>query len=265
MEIKNIKCWNDFEQEIENLYFYAENFQDDQAVSAVSAPLFRGQGNSGWPLETTLDRVKKGCSMSEYYLILQNNKPIIESFTDRNWKIPKFEEPRKTLWVTPDINVYSFMAYLRHHKFPSPLLDWTRSPYLAAFFAASDIKSNTNLAIFAYIEDIGQGKTAEGKKATISSLGPDITTHKRHHLQQCEYTVCTKKIDSKMYYCGHEEVFTEDNPDQDLLKKYILPSSERKNILKKLDLMNINAYSLLHNEEGLMDTLSIREFFIEKF
>src|SRR5579871_975887 len=34
---------------------------------------------------------------------------------------------------------YDYMAYLRHHGFPSPLLDWTRSPYVAAFFAFRDL------------------------------------------------------------------------------------------------------------------------------
>jgi len=27
------------------------------------------------------------------------------------------------------------MTRLRHHGFPSPLLDWPQSPYIAAFFA----------------------------------------------------------------------------------------------------------------------------------
>jgi hypothetical protein len=30
---------------------------------------------------------------------------------------------------------YDFMTRLRHHGFPSPLLDWPQSPYTAAFFA----------------------------------------------------------------------------------------------------------------------------------
>jgi FRG domain len=29
---------------------------------------------------------------------------------------------------------YDLLIYTRHHGFPSPLLDWTRSAYIAAFF-----------------------------------------------------------------------------------------------------------------------------------
>jgi hypothetical protein len=46
--------------------------------------------------------------------------------------------------------------------------------------------------------------------------------------------------------------------DYNLCKKYILPSSERTKVLNKLDQMNINAFSLFGNEEGLMDMLAWR-------
>jgi hypothetical protein len=188
-------------------------------------------------------------------------KPIIESYTNKCWELQKFKEPEDSFMIHFDIKEYAFMVYLRHHKFPSPLLDWTRSPYIAAFFAFNDILLKKDVAIFAYVEYSGQGKSGIGNQPTISTLGPTVTTHKRHHLQQCEYSICTKKENGKIYYSDHEDVFNKNDPKQDLLKKYILPFSEKNKFLEKLDLMNINAYSLFDNEESLMNTLSIREFF----
>lgn len=40
---------------------------------------------------------------------------------------------------------YGFMTRLRHHGFPSPLLDWPQSPYIAAFFAFNKKKIVTML------------------------------------------------------------------------------------------------------------------------
>ncbi|HQU28819.1 MAG TPA: hypothetical protein PKZ24_06645, partial [Nitrospirales bacterium] len=60
----------------------------------------------------------------------------------------------------------------------------------------------------------------------------------------------------------HEEAFTQNTKSQDQLTKFILPKSERTKVLEKLNLMNVNAYSLFGNEKGLMETLAYKE--IEK-
>lgn len=46
------------------------------------------------------------------------------------------------------------------------------------------------------------------------------------------------------------------------MTKFVLPKSERAKVLEKLNIMNVNAYSLFGNEEGLMETLAYQE--IEK-
>jgi hypothetical protein len=38
---------------------------------------------------------------------------------------------------------YKYFVCLRHYGFPSPLLDWSRSPYFAALFAFSGATQNS--------------------------------------------------------------------------------------------------------------------------
>ena len=56
-----------------------------------------------------------------------------------------------------------YLAYLRHHGFPSPLLDWTKSPYIAAYFAMVNApqKEVKKVSVFAYLESPTGGKTVE--------------------------------------------------------------------------------------------------------
>ena len=102
-------------------------------------------------------------------------------------------------------------------------------------------------------------------KPRIDVVGPYIDTHTRHFLQQSRYTICSKSLNidvkelkemNKVYF-SHEAV--QFQREQDILKKYTLPASERKKVMGKLDLMNINSFTLFGGDENLMSTLAYRE------
>jgi FRG domain-containing protein len=240
--------------------------------------LFRGQENASWKLKTTLERECPGLlSMEEYYKAILRIRGHIESVTGNAWSVPDFNEFRKILSRietyhlenSSQIPALTYMVYLRHHGFPSPLLDWTFSPYIAAYFAFRR-KSNKccdKVSIFAYSEIPNDMKSTSNAPA-IYSLNPRLTTHKRHFLQQSKYTVCFKidrlmkpphEPETTVEFTSHEAVFSEENHEQDVLYKYVLPSSERDKVLRLLDAHNLNAFSLFGTEEALMETLLLRE------
>lgn len=250
--------WDDFEAAIAQLQRFREAKIQEHKFS-ISELLFRGQADDSWGLVTTLERYTKDCiSLRLYHRYLQHIKPAVESYTGRVWELGDssgFETDH--IFNLPG---YSMMVYARHHGFPSPLLDWTLSPYIALFFAFSSHSDSARAAVYGFIE------TPEGAKAgwvgapQILGQGPYTTTHERHFTQQARYTICIEKPCNEWTYSSHDSYFSKSNDEQDFLRKITIPRKIRPEILRRLDLMNINEYSLFKSEEGLMSMLAFREF-----
>jgi hypothetical protein len=269
MEEINIKSWKQYEKVIEYLDNVKLKYQEATS-HLVSDYLFRGQQDSKWLLETTLDRfLPKEISIKNYYRLIYQVKPKIETFTGKQWDLPSLEE--YSSWADNIFSPYSgkfkeyeYMAYLRHHGFPSPLLDWTASPYVAAFFAFRSVNKNTkNISIFSYLERPTGMKHTNIGSSYIRTLGPYVRSHKRHFYQQSQYTICIKCSDDESYYVKHQEIIEKDEKQQDLIWKINIPSTENKIALEKLNRMNINAFSLFGTEDSLLDTIATTDILLK--
>lgn len=263
---KNLTSWEEYEREVRNLMALRDRKCSD-VQTYVSPMLFRGQSDSAWRLNTTLERYSpKSLKVVDYYHIIHSAKYQIESLTEQNWNIPT--PPDYNKWIEKEVSFgnfdlpgYDYMVYLRHHGFPSPLLDWSQSPYIAAFFAFCNGSSRAQyVSVYVFIEYFGQGKAGSKGQPRICGRGPYVRSHRRHVLQQCEYTICTNYIENQWFYACHEDVLSKNDDGQDMIWKLNIPSIERTNVLKLLDQYNGNAYLLFGSEESLMDTLAFREF-----
>lgn len=265
----NLDTWEEFEDYVSRLASLRS--ERITTVSSTHPPyvskyLFRGQSDSEWPLTTTLERFTgKLLTLNEYYRILRATKPQVETFTGKTWEeIGDTEQISSRSFLLSGLPAYEYCVYLRHHGFPSPLLDWTRSPYVAAYFAFQNVCSTAKCAsIYAYCEYTEGHKSGSSSSPEIAGLGSYVRSHRRHFQQQSQYTICTKHNGTELFFARHSDVFAVNSEEQDELWKFNIPNSERNNILERLEQFNINSFSLFGSEESLMETLSIREIFLE--
>src|SRR5689334_12744842 len=84
--------------------------------------VFRGHGDAGWALETSLERATSSLPHRTVEDVLMN------AFRQGAHLFEKH--------LPPADDDLSWLALMQHYGLPTRLLDWTRSPHVAAYFAA---------------------------------------------------------------------------------------------------------------------------------
>lgn len=228
--------------------------------------LFRGQSDSEWELKTTLERTTtRRYSIPHYLQRADSVVNEIESVTGRKWQFPPYPAILKELAdcqdsLRPYLPCYEFLVYLRHHGFPSPLLDWTRSPYIAAYFALEQPSNAERCSVVAFIETPDGGKMLSGGDVLVTSMGPYITTHNRHFAQKASYTIATQwDNDAKVHhFCSHHAVTPPLDGIQNVFIKITIPRRDRILALRQLEDYNISRYTLYQSEDSLVWSLGLR-------
>jgi len=255
-------------REIEEIAATLEREANDNKpdeLSYISPILYRGQARSSWTLQTTLERAgKSDLHLNDYIRYIARVKPAIEALTSQKFQFAwGNEQEEQTRFMLSRVKLlqgqYEFMVYLRHHGFPTPLLDWSRSLYVALYFALCDATEAEPAALYMYIESLGHGKGGVVGSPEISSTGKEGTAHKRHRIQQSDYQACVAKNDHRWFLPKHENVLGGPSDLSDRLVKVAIDPSANLSVLRALDRMNVNAFSLYGTEEALMRTLAFRE------
>ena len=230
----------------------------------LSPLLYRGHADSRWGLRTTLERYtsSQSSAVSVYYQIVRSASGKIESLQLEDIP-PKtgdflFDQNNQSLTSLSQI---AYLAFLRHHGFPSPLLDWTYSFFIATFFAFHQKKEDAaSASVYVYQKSWRPGQYFFPEKPCIYQISHNPITHRRHYLQQSTYTVSGYKSGGQWFFVNHEASIKKRESEQDLVWKIIIPIKERQEILEYLKDFNLTAYSLFGSPESLCETIAFEQF-----
>jgi hypothetical protein len=241
--------------------------------------MFRGQQNASWPLA---HRFERACNRLD---VLIENRNQIEHNMIREFRR---QLHHYTTTVPPEEAVCESLAIMQHHGAPTRLLDFTYSPYVAAYFAFELAEPNSLVAIWAVnfellaeqLKDISRGlyknyeeyrydrenKEALFKKIFIDNSKTFVLSVNPFRLNErltyqkgvflCPSNVTSSLMDNLRTYLKHIE-----QPSNSVIK-YTIPTGHKNDntieALEKLDSMNISATALFPTLDGFAKSLETR-------
>lgn len=255
---KRFKSWN-------NLRHFVSKLSEDW--------IFRGQANSTWDLTTSLERA----SFTQKYDGIELSYLTDFQRGARNF-LAAHEQPN---------DLIEWLALMQHHGAPTRLLDFTKSPFIAAYFAFENIQPKVkSVSIWAI---------------NITSIREKAITHLFSHFKsefQESHNQLTDEIFSKIFYrndCDcilpvepftmnqryflQQSVFVSPGnsltplmeqldflPIKDVnIFKLVVPSSIARTVQLELQKMNITRTSLFPGLDGYAKYMAMKYENLSKF
>ncbi len=210
---------------------------------------YRGQQNSSWKLQTSFHRYseKLQITMPDY---LDKIIPDVSYYVSAT--------QNEEIDLSNEIQFGAMLGKLQHHGFPTPLLDWTLSPYIAAYFAFKDvdphISSSEKVSIYIFdimlwSESAPQSLNLRDEIPFVSAFRP-LAKNNPRMIQQMAATTATNISDLTTYLLNSGQ-----KSNKVYLYKVDLPASERKHVMNELNLMGINSMTMFPDFDGICSSM----------
>lgn len=275
MKIKevNIKSWKHLKDEIGKL----SPINDSHSEFWI----FRGQGNHKWKLTTTLERNALQFQEDKMISSYQRNAHLYEDTSKLKTKL-------------------DWLSFMQHHGTPTRLMDWTKSPYVALFFALNnaEVKKNEYCSVwminllFVYNEIEYSLKRKNYKninkfhfinECTLSDFEFEsifynyelpyepfvfpilpIFSHQRINIQQGLFLVPTNMFISFEDNLKNTFNGQTDEVTTHAIRKFNIPNKLKPEIITELNYMNINDATLFPGIEGFSKFVSKKHLLFEE-
>jgi hypothetical protein len=249
---REIKSWQSFVN-------VASLTVDTDPGANVPAYLYRGQPDSSWELSPTLLRnLSPQCSPEQALKI--ESEALAEFKAQAHLYYQPSDLPQDDLGAS----LFDWWALMQHHGAPTRLLDWTSSPYVAAYFAVDQCQEKPG-AIFivhpatatsAFETSFPGGVPGE----TIMSPGAPNLIFFRTPLKKTPRLVAQRgEFSCSVNILGrHDELMCEacrssmlQEPKTIVILRWILPAHLKPKFSRQLRAMNVAAHSLFPGLDGL--------------
>ena len=212
---------------------------------------FRGHYDKSWPL---IPSVQRAC-------YAEQEQALANDF---------YMRASVTLHEKPDYQNYSaWLSIMRHYGLPTRLLDWTRSPLIAAYFATEKALTGEDADACIWILDPVALNEEEGFQRYLYSVDSHTAIQMIRPAFKKEYKPENPNVENKILACYpiendmriyvQQSAFTLHNTDrklediklQHLLHRYIIPAECKSRIARELHLLGITISHIYPDAENI--------------
>lgn len=230
----SLSSWEEFKRDLVPLLFDRGPFQS-------GLYLFRGCGNAEWSLTSSFDR--------QFGFLPSDKRMAIWASLLREFRERCAEHGIGREIVSDD---RALLAFAQHHGLPTRLLDWSLSPYVAAFFAFRQALKIPEASGQVALWVLDAQSSAWSPEMGVELVAPLASGNVRLRNQSGRFTY------ARTPHVTLEEYVSFLPSDDSPLTQVTLPSTEAVRAMPELDAMGANAMNLFPDWEGLAEGVAIR-------